>query len=231
MPPRMKVEEVLERLANAGIVVSKIQPIDYGQRIEGNSGEIINVFDTGRISIQGENAVAVQAALEQAVSAEKRRKKDRVFVVYGHDENAKLKLVNLLFQLGLNPILVENKAKLGGTIIECLERLITDEIDFGLVLLTPDDEVRKADGSYFQPRPNTILELGMLYGVVKRERVGILWRESQGMVDPSDLKGIFSIRFKESPEEKAQDIIKELKAAGLHLDLERYFAGEKVVSK
>ena len=72
---------------------------------------------------------------------------DRVFVVHGHDREAREQLELVLRRLELDPFVLANTGGQGLTIIEALEKEISSPQTrrFGIVLLTPDDRGYRSD--------------------------------------------------------------------------------------
>jgi Predicted nucleotide-binding protein containing TIR-like domain len=66
------------------------------------------------------------------------RNKRKVFIVHGHDNEAKQEIARFLEQLRLEPIILHEQASAGMTIIEKIEHYSNDA-DFALVLYTPCD--------------------------------------------------------------------------------------------
>ena len=60
------------------------------------------------------------------------------FVVHGRDDAARESVARFLAKLGIEPIILFEKASSGKTIIEKLEHYAN--VSFAVVLLTPDDE-------------------------------------------------------------------------------------------
>jgi predicted nucleotide-binding protein len=96
-----------------------------------------------------------------------------VFVVHGHDHGLKNAVARFVHTLGLNPVILHEKADAGHTIIEKLEAHASP--GFAVVLCTKDDVGRDASepASTLRPRPrqNVVLELGFFLGFLGRERV------------------------------------------------------------
>lgn len=138
---------------------------------------------------------------------------DKVFVIHGHDETNLLKVRTLLRErYALNPIVLNEQAGKGRTIIEKFEEEASDAA-FAIAVITPDDLIEAETGEYLQARPNVIFEIGWFYGRLGRERVCIILKK--GTKIHSDLDGISRIEFKTSVEEKINEIAAELVAAGL----------------
>lgn len=100
--------------------------------------------------------------------------------------------------LDYDPVVVEiwtdgifNPSK---TPIEDLTSLI-GRIDFGAILLTPDDKIQSRNSDAFGPRDNVIFELGLIMGSIGRERTFMLVPRDIDIKLPSDLLGIRPIDY------------------------------------
>ena len=80
------------------------------------------------------------------------------------------------------------------TPIEDLNSLIR-RIDFGVIILTPDDKIQSRNKDAFGPRDNVIFELGLLMGALGRDRIFMVVRRGDDMKLPTDLIGIKSIDY------------------------------------
>lgn len=179
-------------------------------------------FD-GPESVKLRLAEAVEAALHKGEPVP--LKEDRpsiIFVVHGHDTNAREQLELVLHKLGLHPFVLQNTDGGGLTIIESLEKMIGKNAasSFGIVLLTPDDiGYAKNDGETEakpRARQNVILEMGMLLASLTRDRVAIL---QKGFVEhPSDVSGIIYIPFNEHVKEAVPKLASRLQSAGITLN-------------
>jgi len=138
----------------------------------------------------------------------------KVFVVHGHDEAARESVARLLERLGLEPIILHERANKGRTIIEKIEA--EHDAGFAVVLLTPDD-VGGLAGKDMRPRArqNVLLELGYFIGSIGRSRVCAL---KKGEVDlPSDFAGVVWETMDEGGAWK-QALGRELQEAGYTID-------------
>jgi len=84
-------------------------------------------------------AAIAQVGKQQPLSL---KEPEKVFIVYGHDKDAREQLELLLRRLKLEPVILANMVAEGQTIIEMLEKHRTD-VRYACVLLTPDDEGHK----------------------------------------------------------------------------------------
>ncbi len=111
-----------------------------------------------------------------------------VFIVHGHDGEAREAAARFLSHIGFKPIILHEQASRSRTVIEKIEA--HSDVGFAIVLLTPDDEGRPRGTDKFEPRPrqNVLLELGYFMARLGRDRVCALKR---GDVEiPSDFAGV-----------------------------------------
>jgi predicted nucleotide-binding protein len=140
----------------------------------------------------------------------------KVFVVHGHDERHKQTVARFLTQLKLEPIILHEQPDQGRTLIEKFEKYSGD-VRCAVVILTPDDIAHPQNDpgrEEFRARQNVILELGFFAGKLGRDHAIAL--VENGVVIPSDYHGVIYIPL-DSPDWRLR-LVKELKAAGIHID-------------
>lgn len=144
-------------------------------------------------------------------------KSDNVFIVHGHDEQAKESSARFIEKLGLNAVILHEQANEGQTIIEKLEK--HTDAAYAVVLFTPDDVgASSASPENLQPRArqNVLVELGYMAAKIGRNRVCVL---RKGDVEiPSDFLGVLYIDIDAAGAWRLT-LAKELKVAGLNIDL------------
>ena len=116
----------------------------------------------------------------------------KVFIVHGHDLEARETVARFLQQLDLQPIILNEQPSEGKTVIEKFETY--SDVHFAVVLLTPDDlGTSKANPQDLKPRArqNVILELG--YFLAKLGRGGVCSLTKGGIEIPSDYHGVIYI--------------------------------------
>ena len=212
----MTYEQICEKiLACDSFSVVEVKDVQYGKSIKLNNGGIINCFNTGKYSIQGKNQEQIRAVLEGTPPVANKK----VFVVYGHDDTAKLQLEALLRRWDLEPIILDQQASAGQTIIEKLEEYGSD-VGYAIILATPDDEGKaKTETEYkSRVRQNVVLELGMFLAKLGREKVAILLKETTNFEKPSDIQGLVYIPFQNRVDEVAINLIRELARQGYNID-------------
>jgi predicted nucleotide-binding protein len=152
------------------------------------------------------------------------RIRPKVFVVYGHDSTARAQVEAMLRRWELEPLILDQLPSEGQTIIEKLMKYTKEDVGFAVVLATPDDEgnrIGKTDEKKYRARQNVILELGLLLGMLGREKVGIFIKSQEEMERPSDIHGLIYLPFVNDVEESKLVLAKEMQKQGIHLDLSK----------
>lgn len=120
----------------------------------------------------------------------------KIFIVHGHDNEAKEMVARFVIKMGLNPIILHEQANAGRTIIEKFE--VYADVPFAIVLLTPDDvgaDARQPDNLQPRARQNVIIELGYFIGKLGRGAVCALHKAKVEI--PSDIQGVVYITLDE----------------------------------
>lgn len=192
--------------------------IGTGRQLRLDNGAIINCFSNGNHNVQGKNTQEIKEFLTGAATIVNRK----VFVVYGHDDIARTQLEAMLRRWDLEPIILDQQASGGQTIIEKLEEYGSD-VGYAIVLATPDDEGKAKTESEYKSRvrQNVVLELGMFLSKLGRERVAILLKESPDFEKPSDIQGLVYIPFQNKVDEVSISLIRELSRQGYKIDSNR----------
>lgn len=234
----MNKAQVKEILVSNGytILEEKRTGNDLGHIFKLSNGCIVNCWDTGKVNCQGKNKAEVESILRNENATGKKPQapcsqntpqsnsatpNKKVFVVYGHDVNARTQLEAMLRRWELEPLILDQLVSSGQTIIEKLEEY-TSQANFGIVLATPDDigypkkdETKKRH----RVRQNVVLELGMLLAKIGRDRVAILLSQAEDMEAPSDIHGLLYMPFKDNVEEAKLSLAKEMQNNGYNLDI------------
>lgn len=177
----------------------------------------------GTLNCQGANAEAflgeVEAALGNPAPVAKAPEASKIFVVHGHDRDARDQLELVLLRLGLQPFILQNADGGGKTIVEALEQHIYKESAFGMVLLTPDDFGYSKAGTEADRKPrarqNVILEMGMVMAALGREKMAII--QKGALERPSDTDGILRIEFNDHVREIVPNLVQRLQKAGFEI--------------
>jgi len=140
---------------------------------------------------------------------------NKVFIVHGHDGEARETVARFLGSIGFDPIILHEQANKGRTIIEKVEA--NADVGFAVVLLTPDDLGRAKGDSDLEPRArqNVLLELGYFMARLGRDKVCALRKGDVSI--PSDFAGVVWEAMDEAGAWK-QKLARELDAAGHAVD-------------
>lgn len=142
---------------------------------------------------------------------------NKVFVVHGHDEGAREGVARFIDKLGLEPIILHERASQGRTVVEKLEH--NADVSYAVVLLTPDDVGGETPEKLrSRARQNVVLELGYFVGRLGRERVCAIHKGDLDL--PSDYMGVIYVPFDDGGGWRLL-LAKELKAAGLQVDMNK----------
>jgi predicted nucleotide-binding protein len=223
------IESLKSLIQTAGLTGKWIERSQGPYTFTSDDGGILNFWrSTGTIQYQGNDAA--KAALESAVTgpappppaALAAVAAQQIFIVHGHDTDARDQLELALHRLDLEPFVLMNSSGGGKTIIEALEGKIGRDYssDFGIVLMTPDDVgYSKKDGSEKaepRARQNVILETGMLLSSLTRSRMAIVIK---GHIEiPSDLEGIIRFGYNDHVKEIVPKLCQRLREAGFEID-------------
>lgn len=153
-----------------------------------------------------------------ALAPQAKKETDKIFIVHGHNSEAKVSVARTLEKLGLEPIILHEQPNGGKTIIEKFEKY--SDVGFAIVLLTNDDIGRAKSESTEnnRARQNVILEMGYFIGKLGRDKVCPLY--IKGVELPSDLYGLLYTEIDESETWKFK-LAKEIKAAGYSIDINK----------
>jgi predicted nucleotide-binding protein len=221
----MMVDDVLKKLEASGLILKdkKRNGNDTGFQLRFATGEIVNVFDNGTIDVQGKKQVLTREILgiglaKAPAAAGHAKPSRRVFVVYGHDGQAKTQLEAMLRRWDLEPLILDQLPSEGQTVIEKPEKYAQSDVGFAVVLATPDDEgniIGKQDEKKFRARQNVVLELGLLLGKLGRPKVAILLKNQEKMERPSDIQGLIYLPFTDDVAETKVQLAKEMEKQGI----------------
>lgn len=140
----------------------------------------------------------------------------RIFIVHGHDNEAKVEVARLIEQQKLQAIILHEQPDLGLTIIEKIEKY--GDVGFAIILYTPCDEGKIRTGERYndRARQNVVFEHGYFLAKLGRDRVCALVK---GDIErPSDLDGIL---YTQMEGDWKYRLIRELKSAGYAVSEER----------
>lgn len=138
---------------------------------------------------------------------------DRVFIVHGHDNQMKQHVARVVSKLGLKPVILHEQPNNGKTIIEKLVKH-SKQSGYAIILLSPDDiafNKSNPDNQKDRARQNVIFELGLFIGLIGRERVFAIVKNSGKFELPSDYLGVVYTKYDENGA-WGFDLVRELKS-------------------
>ena len=148
-------------------------------------------------------------------SPSSRELSNKVFVVYGRDNEMKATVPAMLRQLHLTPVLLDDQPSQSNTIIEKFEH--NSDVDYAIILLSPDDQAslreENPNSVKYRARQNVILEMGYFIGKLGRKNCAILFRPELNFEFPSDIQGLTYIKYDSEGSWKYK-LIKEMKNIG-----------------
>ncbi len=153
----------------------------------------------------------------------KKKFSNKIFIVHGREHEYMSSLSRVLSILGFDPIVLQNEANNGLTIIEKLEKYIgygfkhVDlNVGFAFVLYTPDDLGHlPGELEQYRARQNVVFEHGLLLGILGRDRTCAIVKGSIEI--PSDFQGVIYERISDF-EKEAITVIRILASAGYQID-------------
>lgn len=144
--------------------------------------------------------------------------RNKVFIVHGHDNEAKLEVARFMEKIGFEPIILHEQASGSKTIIEKIEAY--SDVGFGVVIYTPCDVGAKtSDAANLngRARQNVVFEHGFLIGKLGRPNVCPLVKG--GVETPNDISGIVYTSMDSTNWQL--ELAKELRAAGYSVDMNK----------
>lgn len=146
----------------------------------------LNVIHNRMISYQAAKATTIESDPDQKGKI----MSNKVFIVHGHDNEAKQEMARTLTKGGFDPIILHEQPDSGRTIIEKIERY--SDVCYAVVLYTECDKGRDKNNPVEQERnrarQNVVFEHGYLIGKLGRDHVSALVK---GDVEtPGDISGV-----------------------------------------
>jgi predicted nucleotide-binding protein len=161
--------------------------------------------------------IPLAAGVSRTTAPPVRAHTNKAFIVHGHDEAARETVARFLEKLGVQAIILHEQATQGRTLVEKLEHYA--DVDFAVVLLTPDDvgaQADMADQLCPRARQNVVLELGFFVGKLGRSHVCALHKGPLEL--PSDYLGVGYVPLDAGGGWRLQ-LAKELRTAGFAVDM------------
>jgi predicted nucleotide-binding protein len=203
---------------------------DMAPTTAGDSSAIAELLDTvfSATAAAGERRTAAQELRHNLRTtwrspASARQKKpeitpmvgSKVFIVHGHNGEAKESVARFVEKLGLEAVILHERPNKGRTIITKFQEE-SQGAAFAVVLMTPDDEGRAVNAANLRSRArqNVVFELGFFIGKLGADRVAAMVK---GDVErPSDFDGVVYISLDGA--DWRVKLASELRAAGLSGD-------------
>lgn len=145
----------------------------------------------------------------------------KVFIVHGHDNEAKLDVARFIEKSGLEAIVLHEQVNAGNTIIEKIEA--HNDVGFAVVLYTPCDVgAKNSQDTELSPRArqNVIFEHGYFIGHLGRKRVSAFVKGD--IEKPGDIGGVVYTDLDQAGAWKVT-LLKELKESGYKIDANSLF--------
>jgi predicted nucleotide-binding protein len=124
----MTLDEIKTALGKASLAIKSEARLsnDTGAQLRLQNGAIVNCYDNENHNVQGKHQEAVERALASGSSLVApaigvASPSSKVFVVYGHDTEARHQLEATLRRWGLDPVILDQLPSEGATLIEKLE--------------------------------------------------------------------------------------------------------------
>lgn len=147
-------------------------------------------------------------------------KSNKVFIVHGHDNEAKQEVARALEKAGFEAVILHEQADGGLTIIEKIEKYT--DVAFAVVLYTECDlgRAKEADASCekYRARQNVVFEHGYLIGKLGRSNVCAIVKGD--IETPGDISGVVYTPMDKSGAWKMQ-LGKNMKNASLDVDFNK----------
>lgn len=144
-------------------------------------------------------------------------KKEKVFIVHGHDEKVKETVARFLEKLDFDVIILHEQPNNGDTIIEKIERY--SDVSYAVVLYTGCDMGKEKKETRYKPRArqNVVFEHGYMISKLGRDKVCAL--VDKDVITPGDISGIVYIPLEGTSWK--MDLAREMKKQGLDVDLNK----------
>ena len=196
--------------------------IIYSPSIMFNEGERYVRDISDRVFEECSSQIQEATPKSNALTSDKPSKtmdKSKVFIVHGHDGEAKQAVARFVEKIGFEAIILHEQASSGKTIIEKIEA--NSNVGFAIVLYTPCDlgaSKEKPDQQKPWARQNVIFEHGYLIGKIGRKNVCALVKGD--IEKPNDISGVVYIKIDEGDGWK-YTVAKEMKTCGYDIDLNK----------
>ncbi len=176
------------------------------------------IFNFINLSKKNQKEVLISAKGQNIKETDVNKLTNKVFIVHGHDNEAKQEVARFIEQIGLTAIILHEQASMSMTIIEKIEHY-SNEANFAIILYTPCDKGRGTLETKVKARDrarqNVVFEHGYLMARIGRKNVCALVK---GEIEtPSDIDGIVYTPL-DSVGGWKNTVIMELKACGYEVN-------------
>lgn len=217
-----RYDSVIENLGN-GLYQYFSEQHFYDPEVSGESLiHNIRTLQGKMISYQAKNYPPKENATFSILSSMNIVKNNKkVFIVHGHDNEAKQELARVLEKSDFEAIILHEQPNSGKTIIEKIERYT--DVGYAIVLYTECDKGRDKNVPIEQEksraRQNVVFEHGYLIAKLGRDHVCALVK---GDVEtPGDISGVVYVPMDENGAWKMQ-LAKDMQDVGLPVDMNKF---------
>lgn len=146
---------------------------------------------------------------------------NKIFIVHGHDDAAKLDMARTLEKAGFEAIILHEQPDAGRTIIEKFENYA--DVGFAVILYTEcdlgRDKEKPEESEKYRARQNVVFEHGFFLGKLGRDHVCAFVK---GDVEtPGDLGGVLYVPMDDAGAWKMK-LAQNMNAAGLTVDMNTF---------
>jgi predicted nucleotide-binding protein len=153
-----------------------------------------------------------------SIASPKEFDRNKIFVVHGQNNEAKLEVARFIEKIGFEPIILHEQASSSKTIIEKIEAY--SDVGFGVVIYTPCDigaNSNEPSNLKGRARQNVVFEHGFLIGKLGRSNVCPLVKGD--LETPNDISGIVYTSMDTANWQL--ELAKELRAAKYTVDMNK----------
>jgi predicted nucleotide-binding protein len=147
----------------------------------------------------------------------KKVRSNKVFVVYGKEDEFSSDIIQILQKLELEPITLHEEPNNQNNIIEKIEDY--PHVSFAVFILSPDDLAHPKEQTSklakYRVSQNIILELGYFLGKLGKQNVVAIYNKKENFEVPTDITGVIWIEHKTG---WYFQLIKELKECNFDVD-------------
>ncbi|MEG1567084.1 MAG: nucleotide-binding protein [Anaerovoracaceae bacterium] len=179
-----------------------------------DANSVVGILKLHLINIDNEK----QISKIESADADIHIPSNKVFIVHGHDNEAKLEVAHFIEKAGMEAIILHEQPNNGKTIIEKIESFT--DVDFAVVLYTYCDDGKDKLKNEFnkRARQNVVFEHGYLISKLSRSRVCALLKGN--IETPGDISGVVFTTMDEAGAWKA-DLVKDMRSAGCAIDMNK----------